>query len=81
MGHPVLMLGGYERTRDLLAALAALHDTDLIDPARLDAAARECEALYAFSMQLYVGLSQRELAGVPFDRHASARLLKRYLGD
>ena len=81
VGHPVLVLGGYERTRDLLAALAALYDTDLIDPTRLDAAARECEALYAFSMQLYVGLSQRELAGVPFDRHAAARLLKRYLGD
>jgi hypothetical protein len=81
MGHPVLMLGGYERTRNVLAALAALQDTDLIDPARLEAAARECESLYAFSMQLYVGLSQRELAGVPFDRHAAARLLKRYLGD
>jgi hypothetical protein len=81
MGHPVLAFGGYERTQDLLAALAALHDTDLIDPTRLDAAANECEALYAFSMQLYVGLSQRELAGAPFDRHAAARLLKRYLGD
>ncbi|HRI69530.1 MAG TPA: hypothetical protein PK156_35105 [Polyangium sp.] len=81
MGHPILVLGGYERTRDLLAALAALQDTDLIDPTRLDAAARECEALYAFSMQLYVGLSQRELSGVPFDRQAAARLLKRYLGD
>lgn len=81
MGHPVLVLGGYERTRDLLGSLAALHDTDLIDPTRLDVAARECEALYAFSMQLYVGLSQRELAGVPFDRHSAARLLKRYLSD
>lgn len=81
MGHPVLVLGGYERTRELLAALGALHDSDLIDPTRLDAAARECEALYGFSMQLYVGLSQRELSGVPFDRHAAARLLKRYLGD
>jgi hypothetical protein len=81
MGHPVLVFGGYERARDLLAALAALHDTDLIDPTRLDAAARECEALHAFSMQLYVGLSQRELAGEPFDRQAAARLLKRYLGD
>lgn len=81
MGHPILVLGGYERTRDLLAALSALHDTDLIDPTRLDAAASECEALYAFSMQLYVGLSQRELSGVPFDRYAAARLLKRYLGD
>lgn len=80
MGHPVLMLGGYERTRHLLAALNALHDTDLIDPTRLDAAARECEALHAFSMQLYVGLSQRELAGVPFDRHTAARQLKQYLG-
>jgi hypothetical protein len=81
VGHPVLVLGGYERTRALFAALSALHETDLIDPMRLDAAARECEALYAFAMQLYVGLSQRELSGVPFDRPAAARLLKRYLGD
>jgi hypothetical protein len=81
VGHPVLVLGGYERTRDLLAALAALQNTDLIDPMRLEVAARECESLYSFSMQLYVGLSQRELSGIPFDRQAAARLLKRYLGD
>ncbi len=81
LGHPFLVLGGYERTEQLVASLAALRDTDLIDTARLDIAARECEELFGFSMQLFDGLSQQELSGVPFDRAAAARLLKRYLGD
>ena len=63
------------------ASLSALRDTDLLDPARLDVAARECEAFYDFSIQLFERMSQRELAGVPFDRPAAARSLKLYLGD
>jgi hypothetical protein len=81
MGYPVLVLGDYARARDLLASLGSLQDTDLLDPARLDNAARECEAFYDFSIGLFERLSQKELAGVPFDRPAAARALKLYLGD
>jgi len=81
MGYPVLVLGDYKRKADLLGSLAALRDTDLLDPARLDAAARECESFYDFSIQLFERLSSKELAGVPFDRQAAARTLKLYLGD
>jgi hypothetical protein len=81
MGYPVLVLGDYSGARALQASLAALRDTDLLDPARLDNAARECEAFYDFSIQLFERLSQKQLAGVPFDRQAAARALKLYLGD
>jgi hypothetical protein len=81
MGYPVLVLGDYQKARSLLASLAALRDTDLLDPARLDNAARECEAFYDFSIQLFERLSQKDLAGVPFDRQAAARSLRLYLGD
>jgi len=81
MGYPVLVLADYERASELFASLAALRDTDLLDPGRLDNAARECEAFYDFSIQLFERMSQTVLASVPFDRPAAARALKLYLGD
>jgi len=81
MGYPLLVLCDYPRAADLLASLAAMRDADLLDPARLEAAARECESFYDFSIQRFERLSQKELAGVPFDRPAAARSLRLYLGD
>ncbi|MDC3953525.1 hypothetical protein [Polyangium jinanense] len=81
MGYPLVVLGDYPRAKDLVASLAALRDADLLDPTRLDTAARECEAFYDFSIQLFERMSQRELAGVPFDRPSAARSLRLYLGD
>ena len=81
LGYPLIVLGGYERKDELQASLAALRDTDLLDKARLEVAARECEEFYDFSIKLFERLSQKELVGVPFDRALAARSLKLYLGD
>jgi hypothetical protein len=82
MGYPLLIMGEHARAPELLSALASLRDTDLLDPARLDAAARECEAFYDFLIQLFERTSrQGELTGVAFDRQAAARALMLYLGD
>ena len=63
-------------------AMTALSDSDLLDPGRLDAAVKECEAFHQFLLSLFEQISRRdELAGVPFDRHGAARALKLYLGD
>ena len=82
MGYPLLRVGDYPRFDAFMAAMSALEDSDLLDPKRLEAAIRECEAFYDFLIALFEQISKRdELAGVPFDRHGAARALKLYLGD
>lgn len=81
MGYPLLRVGDYPRVDAFMDAMSALSETDLLDPARLGAAAIECEAFYDFLTQLFDQISQREeLAGSAFDRRAAARALKLYLG-
>jgi hypothetical protein len=81
MGYPLLRVGDYGRVDAFMAAMNGLGDSDLLDPARLEAAATECEAFHGFLTELFQAISQREeLAGVPFDRPAAARALKLYLG-
>jgi hypothetical protein len=82
MGYPLLRAGDYPRVDSFMAAMSALEETDLLDPGRLDAAIRECEAFHQFLTQLFDQISKRdELVGVPFDKGAAARALKLYLGD
>jgi hypothetical protein len=82
MGYPLLRVGDYPRVDTFMAAMAALSDSDLLDPGRLEAAIKECEAFHEFLLQLFEQISRRDdLTGVPFDRHAAARSLKLYLGD
>jgi hypothetical protein len=81
MGYPLLRVGDYGRVDSFMAAMNALGDSDLLDPARLAAAADECEAFYKFLTNLFDRISQREeLSGAIFDRPAAARALKLYLG-
>jgi hypothetical protein len=81
MGYPLLRVGDYGRVDAFMEAMNGLGDSDLLDPARLEAAATECEAFHGFLTELFQAISQREeLVGVPFDRPAAARALKLYLG-
>ena len=82
MGYPLLRSSDYPRFDAFMAALSGLEDTDLVDPARLEAAIDECMAFHGFLTKLFDDISKRdELAGVPFDRRAAAGSLKLYLGD
>lgn len=82
MGYPLLRVGDYPRFDAFMAAMAALEETDLLDPSRLDASIRECEAFYVFLTELFDQISKREeLDGVHFDKAAAARALKLYLGE
>ena len=82
MGYPLLRVGDYGRVDAFTTAMSGLADADLLDPARLSAAAAECEAFHKFLIELFDAISQREeLVGVPFDRPAAARALKLYLGS
>lgn len=82
MGYPLLRSSEYPRFDAFLAALSGLEDTDLVDPARLEAAIDECMAFHGFLSKLFEDISKRdELEGVPFDRRAAAGALKLYLGD
>ena len=81
MGYPLLRVGDYPRVDAFMTAMSGLADADLLDPARLEAAAAECEAFYGFLTELFDNISQREeIAGAPFDRQAAARALRLYLG-
>ena len=65
-----------------IAALNALEETDLLDPARLERAVGEADRFYVFLTELFDQIGQRdELRGVPFDRRRAAEALKLYLGD
>jgi hypothetical protein len=81
MGYPLLRGSDYPRFNAFSSAMAALTDTDLLDPPRLESAIVETEAFQAFLLQLFEQISARgELAEVPFDRRAAAMALKLYLG-
>ena len=61
--------------------MSGLDDTDLLDPARLDAAVAECEPFYEFLTELFEQIaSATSSPASPFDRPAAARALKLYLG-
>jgi hypothetical protein len=82
MGYPLLRSSDYPRFDAFMAALSGLEDTDLVDPARLEAAIDECMAFHGFLTKLFDDISKRdELVGVAFDRRAAAGSLKLYLGD
>jgi hypothetical protein len=82
MGYPLLRSADYPRFDAFMAALSGLEDTDLVDPARLEAAIDECMAFHGFLSKLFDDISKRdELDGVPFDRRSAAASLKLYLGD
>lgn len=82
MGYPLLRAADYPRFDAFQAALVALKETDLLDPARLERALTEAEKFFVFLSALSEQIGQRaELEGVPFDRRAAAEALKLYLGD
>ncbi|MBX3185974.1 MAG: hypothetical protein KF819_03120 [Labilithrix sp.] len=82
MGYPLLRAADYPRFDAFIAALNALEETDLLDPARLERAVAEAEQFFAFLSQLFEQIGQRdELKTVPFDRRAAAEALRLYLGD
>jgi hypothetical protein len=82
MGYPLLRSTEYPRFDAFLRAMERLEDTDLVDPARLEAAIDECVAFHSFLMKLFDDISKRDvLAGVPFDRRAAAGALKLYISD
>ena len=82
MGYPLLRAADYPRFDAFQQALAALTETDLLDPGRLERAVAEAEQFFAFLSELFEQIGQRaELEGVPFDRRAAAEALKLYLGD
>jgi hypothetical protein len=82
LGYPLARLCAYPRTRELASALRALKDVDLIDGLRLERAVAEAQSFQAFLSGVQSAISGRdELDGVPFDRRAAARTLRRYLKD
>jgi hypothetical protein len=82
MGYPLLRSSDYPRFDAFMTALSGLEDTDLVDPARLEAAIDECMAFHTFLNELFDAIGKRdELVGVPFDRRGAAGALKLYLGD
>lgn len=82
MGYPLLRVGDYPRFDQFMSAMAALEETDLLDPRRLGSAVSEAEAFHEYLTELFERISQRdELAGIPFDKPAAARALRLYLGD
>ncbi len=82
MGYPLLRAADYPRFDAFMAAMSGLEDSDLVNPARLEAAIDECMAFHGFLSRLFEDISRRdELAGTPFDRRAAAAALRLYLGD
>ncbi|WP_156041400.1 hypothetical protein [Chondromyces apiculatus] len=82
MGYPLLRVGDYPRVDTFMAAMSRLEETDLLDPATMEAAILESEAFYEFLTTLFEQISKRdELAGVAFDRKDAARALRLYLGE
>ena len=82
MGYPLLRAADYPRFDAFIAALSALKETDLLDPARLERAVVEADQFYVFLSELFEQIGQRdELKGVPFNRRVAAESLKLYLGD
>jgi hypothetical protein len=82
MGYPLLRAADYPRFDAYLSAMAALEESDLVEPARLQQATAESEQFYEFLTALFDQIGRRvELAAIPFDRRDAAGSLKLYLGD
>ncbi len=82
MGYPLLRAADYPRFDAYLSAMAALEESDLLEPSRLHQATAESEQFYEFLTALFDQIGRRvELASIPFDRRAAAVSLKLYLGD
>lgn len=82
MGYPLLRAADYPRFDSYLAAMSALGDSDLLEPARLQHATAESEQFYEFLTALFDQIGRRvELASMPFDRRAAASSLRLYLGE
>ncbi|HVJ14760.1 MAG TPA: hypothetical protein VM686_04940 [Polyangiaceae bacterium] len=82
MGYPLLRSADYPRFDAFMTAMSRLEDTDLVDPARLEAAIDECMAFHGFLQRLFEDICKRdELSGSIFDRRAAAASLKLYLGE
>jgi hypothetical protein len=82
MGYPLLRAADYPRFDVYLSAMAALEDSDILEPARLHHAVAESEQFYEFLTALFDQIGKRaELASTPFDRRAAATSLRLYLGD
>src|SRR5690606_1793200 len=80
IGYQLVRSNDYERLDAFLAALSALRDVDLLDPAHLEAAVDECRRFYTFLEELFREIGNRkELAGVTFDRKDATETLKIYL--
>jgi len=80
MGYPLLREGDYERFTEFLQLVAALSDSDVLEPSRLATAIAACEDFYAYLMQTFEKIGNREeLSQVPFDRKDAAETLKLYL--
>lgn len=80
IGYQLVRSNDYERLDAFIAALSALRDVDLLDPAHLEAAVDECRRFYTFLEELFREIGNRkELAGVTFDRKDATETLKIYL--
>lgn len=81
IGYQLVRMSDYEHLDRFLRVLEGLRDVDLLEPARLEAAIRECTGFYEYLNQLFHAVSRRaELADVPFDKRSAAETLKVYLG-
>ncbi|MEM9069748.1 MAG: hypothetical protein AAGE52_14645 [Myxococcota bacterium] len=81
IGYQLVRQADYARLDPFLAMLDVLRDVDLLDPDKLKAAVRECEALYRFLDDLFVQIcNRRELASRNFDKRSAADTLRIYLG-
>jgi len=82
MGYPLLRGTDYPRFNAFIAAMEALEDTDLVDPARLGRAVDECSTFYQYLQRLFDDVSKRDvLRGVPFDRREAATALRLYIAN
>ena len=82
MGYPLLRVGDYPRFDAFMDAMAALSDTELVDPQRFIMAIEEAEAFHSYLVELFDRISGRvELKDAPFDKQAAARALRLYLGE
>jgi hypothetical protein len=82
MGYPLLRATDYPHFDAFIAAMGALEDTDLVDPARLRRAVEECSTFYEYLQQLFDDVSRRDvLRGVPFNRRDAATALRLYIAN
>lgn len=80
IGSQLVRRSDYERLGEFMAALDALRDADLLDPARLESALAECDSFFHYLEQLFAQVSRRaELREVSFDKKAAVETLKVYL--